>query len=305
MSLDYRPAARRLVGLAARASIGQRILRYCAAYGLMPDGAGAPPSTSTFPPAGPLQASAATIASLATVEGAPTEMSPDERGFLYALVRGAQPRRVLEIGTAEGGSSLVMATAMEDNGGEGHIWTIDPAPRLTFDPARYRGRVDVVTGTSPEAVDAIAAGAGAPFDLALIDGIHIHRQARADLLAVLPHLGEGAYVLLHDAFHFGVSEAIRELVEADERVHDCGYPCTRPRAVGDRATHGGFRLLRIGERAVDVRPLVAPLWEGLATPAPVLRSQVNHDFWYCTVIEACDYCREHGPDPLAAKLLGS
>lgn len=276
-----RALARRTVAGAAKGSAGQRVLRFCANRDLVPE-------PTVFRPKTPIE----------VVNGAVSEMSPEERGFLYALVRGARPRRILEIGTAEGGSALVMATALEENAGEGHIWSIDPVPRISVEMSAYHGRVDFLVGTSPETVEDAAARAGGPFDLAMIDGIHIYRQARADLLAVLPHLAEGAYVLLHDAFHFGVSEAVRELVESDERIHDCGYPCNRPRPVGDRATHAGFRLLRVGAKAVDVVPLVAPMWAELGKPAPVLHSQVNHDFWYCSAIEPCDYCQQNGPDPL-------
>ncbi len=274
------------------------MLQFCANRGLVPP----PPKidlvADTYPPGGPFPPSDIVIAQ------APTEMSAEERGFLFALARGCQPRRALEIGTAGGGSSLILATAMEENGGAGQVWTIDPAPEIAFDQNLYRGRVHQVTGASPGAVEEVAATAGDAFDFALIDGIHIYRQAKADLDAVIPHLVAGAFVLLHDAFHFGVSEAIRELVEADERVHDCGYPCNRPRPVGERATHGGFRLLRFGDKAVDVRPLVAPVWESLGLPPALLATQMNHDFWYCNAVEPCDYCRQHGPEPLARQLLG-
>jgi hypothetical protein len=51
---------------------------------------------------------------------------------------------------------------------------------------------------------------------------------------------------------------------------------------------------------VDVAALVAPLWSSLGKPAPVLRSQINHDFWYCSAIEPCEFCQQNGPDPLLA-----
>ncbi|HEX7355200.1 MAG TPA: CmcI family methyltransferase [Mycobacteriales bacterium] len=280
-SQTVRRLAKRSVAALAGSGSGQRVLQFCSDRELVP----------------PSRLPRTDVLSL--VATAPTEMSQEERGFLYALVRGCQPRRVLEIGTSEGGSALVMATAMEANGGEGRIWTIDPMPRIAFDPALFRGRVESVVGASPGAVTEVAGRAGGPFDLAVIDGIHIHKQAAADLAAVRPHLADGAFVLMHDAFHFGVSEAARELVESDPEVHDVGYPCNRPRRVGERVTHAGFRMLRIGARSVDVAPLVAPTWAEVGLEPPLSPDLVDHDFWYCWAIEPCAYCQEHGLDPLS------
>lgn len=276
-----RRLARRSSLSIAATGAGQRLLQFCANNELVPPSA-APRTDASW-----------------LVEQAPTEMSQEERGFLYALIRGCRPRRVLEIGTSEGGSALVMALAMERNGGEGQVWTIDPMPRIAFDAALFRGRVHSVVGTSPEAVEEVAGSAGGPFDLAVVDGIHIHKQAAADLAAIRPHLAEGAYVLMHDAFHFGVSEAARELVESDPSVHDVGYPCNRPRRVGERVTHAGFRMLRIGRPAVDVAPLVEPTWAVVGQRPPLSPDLVDHDFWYCWAIEPCTYCQQHGLDPLS------
>ena len=215
-------AVRQGLRTAGRTAAVQRVLHFYDFYGLIP------------PWDRPLTAEQATADVL---RGAPTEMSQEERAFLFALVRGVKPRRVLEIGTAEGGSSLVMATAMEANGGAGRVYTIDPVPRIQFDTMLLHGRVDIVVGLSPHAIEDAAARADGPFDLVLIDGIHIYDQTKRDLAAALRHTAESAYVLLHDAFHYGVSEAIRETVESSPRLHDCGYVCNQPRPVGDLATH--------------------------------------------------------------------
>src|SRR5882724_4224219 len=45
-----------------------------------------------------------------------THLSTAERLLLYTMVRGLRPERVLEIGSAYGGSASIMACAMEDNG---------------------------------------------------------------------------------------------------------------------------------------------------------------------------------------------
>jgi predicted O-methyltransferase YrrM len=222
-----------------------------------------------------------------------TEMTLEERVFLYSITRAVRPERVLEIGTSQGGSALIMTNALEENG-SGQVYTVDPLPRIDLKPERFRGRLHVIQDFSPAGVDQAAALAGGPFDFVLIDGLHIHDQTAKDIAASLTHAADEAYILLHDAFHFGISEAIREAVERETRLYDCGYVCRTPRAVGTTATHAGFRLLRLGPPTVDPTPLVRPLWEELGTEPPHDRALLNHDLYYCQYVEPCPKCTELG-----------
>jgi predicted O-methyltransferase YrrM len=249
----------------------------------------------------PLPRPSALPGHLGAVIDAPTEMSIDERIFLYALVRGFAPRRVLEIGTSQGGSASIIAAALEDNG-QGEVAGIDPYPRIEVAPAGFYGRFHLVTGTSPEVIPQAVEALGGSVDLLLIDGIHVYKQARTDLIETLPCLCPSAYILFHDAFHFGVSEAIRETVEQYPQLHDCGYVCSRPRRVGDLLTHAGFRLIRMGPAIVDIAPLVEGVWAEAGKQPPHDLDLRNHDIWYCTAIEPCAYCQReaatssHGGD---------
>jgi predicted O-methyltransferase YrrM len=233
-------------------------------------------------------------AGLSTVPYAPSEMSLEERLFLYSLVRGCAPRRVLEVGTSEGGSALIISAALNDNDNGGQIVTVDPLPRIELDPAQFHGRLHIVRGFSPEAISTAAEMVDGPFDFIVIDGVHIHDQARKDLEGALAYADEHAFILLHDSFHFGVSEAIREVVEQEPRLHDCGYVCNRPRPVGDLATHAGFRLLRWGPEVVDPLPLVAPMWESLGKVPPHDPALINHDIYWCQYVEPCARCQALG-----------
>lgn len=220
---------------------------------------------------------------------APTEMTFEERLFLYALVRGTAPRRVLEIGTSQGGSALIFASAMEANG-SGTVVGIEPMPRVEIPDEQFKGRFELVTGESPGAVAEASELAGGLFDLVLIDGMHIYSQAAADIAGALPFLADQAYLLFHDAFHFGVSEAIREAIEADPDLHDCGYVCARPRTVGNLLTHGGFRLVRRGTSAIDVEALVKPVWDSFDLPVPHDPDLRDHDIYFCEAVKPCAYC---------------
>lgn len=222
---------------------------------------------------------------------APTEMNIDERLMLYALVRGHRPLRALEIGTSKGGSGLIIATAMDANSA-GHVVSVDPVPLIEVPEWLFRGRFRSLARPSPEGVDEARALAGGPFDLILIDGIHIYDQVAKDLAACLPNAAEGAYILLHDAFHLGVREAVREAVERHPQLHDCGYVCGTARPVGDLITHGGFRLLRVGSAPlVDPAPLLRSAYAATGISPPDDPDLRNHDFWYCEAVEPCAYCR--------------
>jgi predicted O-methyltransferase YrrM len=226
---------------------------------------------------------------LDSIVDAPTEMSSEERLFLYAIIRGIRPQRVLEIGTSQGGSTVIIANALQDNQ-MGEVAGIDPLPRIAIPEESFHGRFHLVTGTSPEVIEQARDSVAGLFDFVLLDGIHIYRQTARDISGALPYTCPNAYLLFHDAFHFGVSRAIDDLLAHDPSIHDCGYVCSTPRPVGDLLTHGGFRLLRKGSAAVDIEPLVASTWADLGKEPPHELDLVNHDIWYCDAIEPCDRC---------------
>ena len=230
---------------------------------------------------------------LGFLTGAPTEMSIEERLFLYSLVRGHRPQRVLEIGTSQGGSALIIATALEHNR-SGRIVTVDPMPRIEIDRALFLGRMDVVAGYSPAAVEEAFEIAGGPFDLVLIDGIHVYDQVKQDIAACAAHLIDGGYLLFHDAFHLGVSQAIAEATAPGGRLVDCGYVCNTPRIIGDTLTHGGFRLARAGAPVVAADDLLRPVYAAAGRKPPSDPDLINHDLYYCRYVKPCLFCEKNG-----------
>ena len=66
-----------------------------------------------------------------------------ERGMLlYALIAKFQPKTVLEIGTAEGYSTLCMAWAMSDFNINGKIFTVDPKSHHKIIERRIKSNVN-------------------------------------------------------------------------------------------------------------------------------------------------------------------
>jgi hypothetical protein len=176
----------------------------------------------------------------------PAQMTFRERLLLYALAAARRPARVLEIGTCEGGSALILRRAL---GAEALIVSIDPEPRWSEETRRELGpRSLLLTGRSPERIAAAADGAGGPFELVLIDGDHTAEGVAADLHGVLPHLAEGAHLLLHDAHYWRVRDGIARVLSEVPSLRDAGLLSTEP-TVADRqegghpVIWGGLRLL--------------------------------------------------------------
>jgi predicted O-methyltransferase YrrM len=222
----------------------------------------------------------------------PTEMNIEERLFLYALIRGVRPERVLEIGSRHGGSAAIIACALEDNS-RGRVIGVDPAPAITVNEVCFHRRFYLISQPSPAAIPDAFQVAGGRFDVVFIDGLHTRTQCAADLAGALPYAADGAYFLFHDAFHVGVSEAIREAIEADSRLHDCGYMCVRPFTEDPLVTYRGLRLVRFSAHAVVTPgPLVERGYREVGLEPPHAHPDLfDHDIWYCRHIEPCPRCR--------------
>jgi predicted O-methyltransferase YrrM len=224
-------------------------------------------------------------------------MRVDEKLFLYAFIRGFRPQRSLEIGVGQGGSALITTNAMEENGVGLHVG-VDPTPNLKVAWKDLHGRFKLIAKPSPEVIPEAREAAGGPFDFVLIDGLHIYDPVRKDIAAILPHLADGAYLLFHDAFHYGVATAIREALEANASLVDCGYPCRTAQVYADPVMpYNGFRLLRwtaapVAPRCVDVEQVLDPIYTEHKRPRPPYRTDaLNHDIWYCRAVSPCEYCR--------------
>jgi predicted O-methyltransferase YrrM len=181
------------------------------------------------------------------VHTAPVHQLMSERVLLYALICGLQPERALEIGTLYGGSTMIMAAAMDDIG-KGRIACVDPQPRVA--PEHWKlveHRATMIAGLSPDVLAGAAEAVGGPFDFALIDGDHTKAGVIRDIDGVLNVLADEAWMLFHDAHYHDVREAIDERVTAHpDELHDAGILSTPAAPEHDDPTirWGGFRLVR-------------------------------------------------------------
>lgn len=181
---------------------------------------------------------------------APVKMAPSERLFLWTLAFSTRPATYLEIGSLEGGSALIVSSALDILRAPGKMVLIEPDPRIRPEVwARLESRATLLRAFSPQAIPEAMVALGGPIELAFIDGDHSVEGARADAEGVLPHLARGAYLLFHDAFFPDVERAVDDFVAAHPgEIVDCGIPTREvTHDPGDpelRPIWGGLRLLR-------------------------------------------------------------
>jgi len=164
-----------------------------------------------------------------------------ERGILlYSLIAKYKPKNVLEIGTAEGYSTLCMAWAMTDYNINGKIFTIDPKPfdvpverNVTwednpkhdtvmlsrrelwnkFADKEWIKKIEVLTGFSGEVLQK---NTKLPkMDMGFIDGSHVYEAVVHDFYAFLEVASESFHLLFDDYVpneNDGVTKAIDEEV---------------------------------------------------------------------------------------------
>ena len=164
-----------------------------------------------------------------------------ERGILlYSLIAKYKPKNVLEIGTAEGYSTLCMAWAMTDYNIDGKIFTIDPKPfdvpverNVTwednpkhdtimlsrrelwnkFADKEWIKKIEVLTGFSGEVLQK---NTKLPkMDMGFIDGSHVYEAVVHDFYAFLEVASESFHLLFDDYVpneNDGVTKTIDEEV---------------------------------------------------------------------------------------------
>ena len=164
-----------------------------------------------------------------------------ERGILlYSLIAKYKPKNVLEIGTAEGYSTLCMAWAMTDYNINGKIFTIDPKPfdvpverNVTwednpkhdtvmlsrrelwnkFADNEWIKKIEVLTGFSGEVLQK---NTKLPkMDMGFIDGSHVYEAVVHDFYAFLEVASESFHLLFDDYVpneNVGVTKTIDEEV---------------------------------------------------------------------------------------------
>jgi predicted O-methyltransferase YrrM len=151
-------------------------------------------------------------------------VEPETAQLLAVLVRGMGARRVLEIGTSNGYSTMWLADAVEAVGGT--VVSLEVRAERTALAAEHLARAElsgVVDLRTVDAGEALAAFEAESFDLVFLDA---ERPAYA---GYWPHLVRvlarpGLLVVDNDISHADEVADLRALVQADERVTSALVP---------------------------------------------------------------------------------
>ncbi len=169
---------------------------------------------------------------------------------LYRLLRYLQPKTVLEIGTQEGSSALIMALAFRDNDIPIDITCVDPFfPSGDNDgfstlanwfnniySSGFKSGIQLLLSSSEIILPQISR----MYDFIFVDGSHAYEHVRQDCLLSLKLLKDGGYFMVHDTtiykgVRMGVNDVIREFnlpysvnnLQKNHRGDLCGWTIVR------------------------------------------------------------------------------
>lgn len=137
------------------------------------------------------------------------EMSDDDHAFMCGLIKELRPKKIVEIGVAEGGTTAVIMETLSLLNMKSEVYSVDLNEALYYDREKETGYVwkalsDYIAGESTQEfkLGTTIAGTineiGDAIDLAIIDTTHSLPGEILDFLCILPYLEKHATVLLHD-----------------------------------------------------------------------------------------------------------
>ena len=215
-------------------------------------------------------------------------VSPAQGRLLEVLARAIGARRILELGTLAGFSTIWLARALPAGG---TLVTLELEPerarisRENVDRAGCGGAVEIMVGPAMRSLETLRAAGAPPFDLVFIDADkencpgyleHALALSRPGTLVIVDNAirrGRLIDARTGDASVDGV-RAMMEVIARDPRLAAAGV-----QTVGAKG-YDGFVMLVVGENAATTAPY--------PQPGDPLDSMLAHDVWATReVLRAC------------------
>lgn len=133
---------------------------------------------------------------------------------LSLLVTEFNIKTALELGTRDGGSTIVLLEALQRI--HGHLWSVDIEPCMRAHEAVERaGLAGYWTFIRANSLSFDERAIPRALDLLLIDTFHLYSQTRDELKKTAQLVRKGGWIALHDSVSFpGVSKAALEFIDS-------------------------------------------------------------------------------------------
>jgi len=128
------------------------------------------------------------------------QMWDNQREFLNGAVRRFKPKKIVEIGVAEGCSSSIILNAIQDFNNS-HLYSIDLSDNILIGECAKRLFPNLLpkwTLYKGNIAAKFMEDIGSDIDMVLIDSAHFEPGEILDFIMVLPFLSEGAIIIIHD-----------------------------------------------------------------------------------------------------------
>lgn len=191
-----------------------------------------------------------------------SEMYRSERYFLNGIIRSMKPKKILEVGVANGGGTAIILNAIKDIDGA-ELYSVDYLEESYRHPDKPSGFL--VEEEFPQLMDKwhIFRGGdvscfieeiGGDIDLLVLDTMHTHPWETLNFLCILPFMKqESSWAVLHDISYFAGDKFLGGLacrylfghVVSEEKI------CPVPYIENIPANIGAFRISDITMKFAD------------------------------------------------------
>lgn len=240
-----------------------------------------------------------------------SQMGRNERSFLNGIIRCEKPKKILEVGIANGGGSAIILNAIKDIDGA-ELYSADYSLSAWSDPGKKSGWL--VEEKFPDLMDKwhvyrggdisrFIEDIGTDIDMLVLDTVHTHPWETLNFLCILPFMKNGSYTLLHDISIFTQPSlrhalACRYLfasVVSDEKI-------TPSPEGGNFANMGVFKVSEVTVKHIDnlFEELLIP-WNmrvperDIADMKEVMEKHYSHEQYkfFCDVLDLQEYMFTH------------
>ena len=225
------------------------------------------------------------------------EMSEFESAFLCGLIKSKKPKKIVEIGVAEGGTTAIILECLKESFQDEIIemYSLDYSQKCYCNPSKQTGYLAIkkIEETKNQIKHQFKLGDVAPrylkeigdeIDFIILDTLHVLPGEILDFLAILPLMSKNATVVLHDTSAHHITSSMQQIctqVLMDTVVAE-KYIMEDPSRKGKIPNISAFQITD------DTRKYIGNVFMSLTLPWDMLQSDSEMELyhkWYQTYYE--------------------